>query len=124
MASFCRPSESKKGQHRRWLGFLGEINLDEHVRFLDIPAAPADGLDDSLIEQYHDVWFEDAGKPPWLFAVVNGKHMMFVFDHIITDGRGATQVHGSLLEALDLDLDQDKCPIVRVSPDDVPGFPG
>jgi hypothetical protein len=125
MVHFCRPSETKKGQHRRWLGFLREINLDDHVRFLDVPAAAADGLDDGLIEQYHDIWFEDPEKPPWLFVVVNGKHALFVFAHVITDGRGATQVHGSLLEALNLGmgLDRDESPIVRVSPDDVPGFP-
>jgi hypothetical protein len=125
MVNFCRPSETKKGQHRRWLGFLREINLDDHVRFLDVPAAAADGLEDDLIEQYHDIWFEGPEKPPWLFVVVNGKHALFVFDHIITDGRGATQVHESLLEALNLGmgLDRDESPIVRVSLDDVAGFP-
>lgn len=81
------------------------MNLDNHVRFLNDHVPAAEGVDDALIEQYHNVWFDDPEKPPWLLVVVNGKHAVFVFDHIVTDGRGATHVHGSLLEALNLELD-------------------
>ncbi|CRG88908.1 hypothetical protein PISL3812_05943 [Talaromyces islandicus] len=127
MVTWCRPSETKKGQHRRWVGFLRELNLDGHVRFLNdhhhdrVPAA--EGLDAALFEQYHDIWFDDPEKPPWQLLVVNGKHVVFVFHHLVTDGRGATQVHRSLLEALDFDFDRDESPIVQVSADTVPGFP-
>lgn len=98
--TFCRPSKTKTGQHRRWSAFLRQINLDDHVKFINIPAEEeAKGLT-TTIERYHNLWFEPSKKPAWQLVVVNGRHMLFVYDHYITDGRGGTYILESILDAL------------------------
>lgn len=37
MIYFWRLSEKKTSQHRCWSGFLRQINLDDHVKFMEIP---------------------------------------------------------------------------------------
>jgi hypothetical protein len=97
---YCLPSKTKSGQHRHWTDFRRVINLDEHVKFIDIPAEEeATGLTATL-EKYHGLWFDPVVRPPWQLVVVNGKHMLFVYDHYLTDGRGGTFILESILEAL------------------------
>ncbi|OKL62171.1 hypothetical protein UA08_02770 [Talaromyces atroroseus] len=132
MVSFARPSERKTSQHRRWSGFLRQVNLDDHVKFVEISTEKErEGLR-STIESYHGLWFDDISeRPPWSLFVVNGRHAIFVFHHYITDGRGATYVLGSLLEALNNTTPSEQTenhtspspsPIAPLTLD-VPGFP-
>ncbi|PLB49875.1 hypothetical protein P170DRAFT_454599 [Aspergillus steynii IBT 23096] len=91
MIHFDRLSEEKKHQN-------------EHLEFVDlsIEDEEARGLG-SVIERYRGMWFEEAStdsKPPWKLIVINARHVLFVFDHYITDGRGAVAFHESLLDAL------------------------
>lgn len=100
VTNFCRPSETKSGHHRCWSAFLKEINLDDHVKFIDISAEEeATGLT-PIIAKYHGLWFEPSKRPPWQLVVVNGKHVLFIYDHYITDGRGSTYILESILDAL------------------------
>ncbi|KAJ5390196.1 uncharacterized protein N7496_001264 [Penicillium cataractarum] len=128
---YYRDSKKKSGQHRCWSAFRQLINLDEHVKFIDIPAEEeATGLTATL-ERYHDLYFDPAERPPWQLVVVNGKHMLFVYDHYLTDGRGGTYILESILEALnspEQDLNNSPkqsiftLPFVKLTTD-IKGFP-
>lgn len=122
MTYFHGQSEKKQTNHRCFSGFLRYINLDDHVKFLEIPAEEESDLT-ATIEQYHDVWFDQSERPPWQLIVVNGVHVLLVFDHYITDGRGATLILASLQRALNsLNWDGDDSPIVELTTE-VQGFP-
>ncbi|KAJ5622946.1 hypothetical protein N7490_011551 [Penicillium lividum] len=123
--TFSRPSTTKKNRNRRWSGFLRQIDLDNHVKFVHISEKEEKAGLGATIQRYHNIWFEDVSeKPPWQFIVVNGKHVLFVFDHYLTDGRGATYILGGLLKALNQPSKTvvDDSPIVKVAPK-LPGFP-
>ncbi|CAG8415054.1 unnamed protein product [Penicillium salamii] len=123
MVYFDGPSEKKKSNHRCMSGFLRSVNLDDHVEFLDIPEEK-EGLNlTGLIERYHRTWFDHSKRPPWQFIVVNGRQTLLVFDHYVTDGRGATFILDSLQEALNLPAqDETDSSIVQLT-SEVKGFP-
>lgn len=122
MVRLVKPSQDKKGQHRCWTGFLRQIDLKNHVKFVDICGQPSMN---SLLERYHGLWFTDEALPPWQLVVVNGREVLFIFDHIITDGRGATTIQAALLEALNeiQEDDQERDDSIAEFTADVPGFP-
>lgn len=108
MIHFDQLSEEKK--HRRVSAYRSVIDLDEHVDFVcaAIEDEDARGLG-SVMERYRGMWFEEAStesKPPWKLIVINARHALFVFDHYITDGRGAVAFHESFLDALNSTNDQ------------------
>lgn len=124
--TFARPSATKKSHHRRWTGYLREINLDNHVKFIQISAEEEKAGLRGTMQRYHGMWFENISqKPPWQLIVVNGRHVIFVFDHYVTDGRGATYILGSLLEALNNpneETHKETSSVIGVTLN-VPGFP-
>ncbi|KAJ5891838.1 uncharacterized protein N7473_008066 [Penicillium subrubescens] len=121
--TFCRPSETKSGQHRRWSAFLQQINLDDHVKFINIPAEEeAQGLTATL-ERYHNLWFEPSIKPAWQLVVANGRHLLFVYDHYITDGRGGTYILESILDALNSPKQELVNSSILEFTTDIKGFP-
>ncbi|KAJ5768948.1 hypothetical protein N7520_003507 [Penicillium odoratum] len=123
--TFSRPSTTMKNRNRRWSGFLRQIDLDNHVKFVHISEKEEKTGLSATIQRYHNIWFEDVSeKPPWQLIVVNGKHVLFVFDHYFTDGRGAAYILGGLLKALNQPSKTivDDSPIVKVAPE-LPGFP-
>ncbi|CAG8925771.1 unnamed protein product [Penicillium salamii] len=123
MVYFDGPSKKKKSNHRCMSGFLRSVNLDDHVEFLDIPEIEEELSLTGLIERYHRTWFDHSKRPPWQFIVVNGRQTLLVFDHYITDGRGATFILDSLLEALNLpDQNENDSSIVQLT-SEVKGFP-
>ncbi|GFF73116.1 hypothetical protein IFM61392_04672 [Aspergillus lentulus] len=123
ITTFCRPSETKSGQHRRWSAFLRQINLDAHVKFINIPAEEEGKGLTATIENYHGLWFEPSIRPAWQLVIVNGRHILFVYDHYITDGRGGTYILESILEALNSPIEEFvNSSIVEISTD-VKGFP-
>lgn len=123
MIYFDGQSEKKKNNHRCMSGFLRSINLDDHVKFLDIPEEEVKVGLTALFERYHRIWFDQSKRPPWQFIVINGRQTLLVFDHYITDGRGATFILNSLLEALNLPTqDENDSSIVQLT-SKVEGFP-
>ncbi|KAJ6088455.1 hypothetical protein N7486_009716 [Penicillium sp. IBT 16267x] len=126
MVTFARPSATKKSHHRRWTGYLRQINLDNHVRFIQISPEEEEAGLRTTMERYHGLWFENISEtPPWQLIVVNGRHTLFVFNHYLTDGRGATYILGGLLEALNKPsekTDEATSPLIEVTLN-VPGFP-
>jgi hypothetical protein len=123
MTYFHGQSEKKQSNHRCFSGFLRCINLDDHVKFLEISAEEEKSGLTPTIEKFHGVWFDRSERPPWQLIVINGRHVLLVFDHYITDGRGATSILASLQEALNSpDLDGDDLPIVELTTE-VQGFP-
>jgi hypothetical protein len=122
--TFCRPSEKKAGQHRRWSAYLQQINLDDHVKFINISAEEeARGLT-ATIEKYHNLWFEPSVRPAWQLVVVNGRHVLLVYDHYITDGRGGTYILESILDALNSSKQEEpvNSSILEFKPE-IKGFP-
>ncbi|KAJ5901883.1 Alcohol acetyltransferase [Penicillium taxi] len=118
-----RPSEKKKNNHRGFSGFLRHINLDDHVIFRQIPVEEEKKGLTTIMEEYHNVWFDHTDRPPWQLIVVNGKHVLLVYDHYITDGRGSTFIISSLLDALNSpDGDEDDSSVVELTME-VKGFP-
>ncbi|KAJ5347917.1 Alcohol acetyltransferase [Penicillium brevicompactum] len=116
MIYFDGPSETKKSNHRCWSGFLRSVNLEDHVKFLEISEDEKEIDMTGLIEQYHRVWFDQSARPPWQFVVINGRQTLLVFDHYLTDGRGATLILDSLLEALNCPArDEDSSSIVHLT---------
>ncbi|KAJ5543637.1 Alcohol acetyltransferase [Penicillium frequentans] len=123
MIYFHGQSEKKIHNHRCLSGFLRSINLDDHVKFLDIPEEEEKVGLTALIERYHRIWFDQSKRPPWQFIVVNGRQTLLVFDHYITDGRGATFILDSLLEALNSPIqDGNDSSIVQLT-SKIKGFP-
>ncbi|KAK9350309.1 alcohol acetyltransferase [Lipomyces doorenjongii] len=95
-----RSSQKKNGNHRLWEARLNTINLKTCVEFVQY-----DGEDQGLqrvIEKSHNEWFstEDKIRPWWKLVVVNGAHVLFVYHHMIGDGRSGYAFHRSLLAAL------------------------
>ncbi|KAK9350504.1 alcohol acetyltransferase [Lipomyces doorenjongii] len=95
-----KSSQKKKGNHRLWEARLNTINLKDCVEFVQY-----DGKDQGLqevIEKAHNEWFttEEKTRPWWKIVVVNGAHVLFVYHHMIGDGRSGYAFHRSLLAAL------------------------
>jgi hypothetical protein len=123
MIYFYRDSEKKKSQHRSFSGVLGQINLDDHVEFLEIPTEEEKAGLTATIERYHSVCFDPSARPLWRLVIVNGRHALLVFDHFVTDGRGSTYILDALLEALNSPNDEDIDSSVVDLTTKVKGFP-
>lgn len=96
-----RPSSKKAGHHEGWKGRLKSIDLKTCTTFID-------NYDDSelgmraLFQRAHNEWFdvEDMTRPLWRLIIVNHVHVIFVWQHLVCDGKGGIAFHKSLLGAL------------------------
>ncbi|KAK9322293.1 alcohol acetyltransferase [Lipomyces orientalis] len=95
-----KPSQKKTGNHRLWEARLNTINLKDCVEFVQYDGE-GQGLQ-RVIEKSHNEWFssEDKTRPWWKLVVVNSAHVLFVYHHMIGDGRSGYVFHRSLLAAL------------------------
>ncbi|KAM5349578.1 hypothetical protein ACJ41O_006083 [Fusarium nematophilum] len=114
---------SKKGHHVLQLAALHEIDLDTCVEFLD-DEEPTAGPE--VIERLHNEWLWtdeqfNCRQPWWKVVVLGGRQVVFVFHHMICDGRFGQSFHQEFLAALN-DSDgaqQDSTRIVKVGPERV-----
>jgi hypothetical protein len=123
MVYFYRESEKKKSHHRSFSGVLPQIDLDNHVEFLEISAEEEKAGLTAIIERYHSLWFDPSAKPLWRLVIVNGKHALLVFDHFVTDGRGSTFILDTLLEALNSPYEENGDSSLIDLTTDIKGFP-
>lgn len=123
MVYFLRESTKKSSQHRLFSGLLPQIDLDKHVEFIEIPVEEETCGLTATIERYHGHWFDRSAQPPWKLVIVNDRHALLVFDHLITDGKGSTFILESLLQALNTpSVEDNDSPIVEISTE-IKGFP-
>lgn len=96
-----KPSATKKDSTQAWLGKLKKINLEDCVSFLEDYDDSQQGMT-RLFEAQHNTWFDaySTTKPLWRVIVVNRRHVIFVWHHIICDGVGGVAFHKTLLSSL------------------------
>jgi hypothetical protein len=95
------PSTTKKGSTRAWLAKLETIDLEECVSFLDNYDDSQPGMA-QFFEDQHNTWFDTSSttKPLWRVVVVNRRHAVFIWHHIICDGMGGVAFHRTLVSCL------------------------
>jgi Alcohol acetyltransferase len=93
---------TKKGHHILHLALLNSINLDTCVEFID-----DDGLSigPEFFERVHREWpwTSDEPKPEqpwWKVMVIGRRQVVFVFHHVVCDGRFGLIFHREFLAAL------------------------
>ena len=100
---FRRPSERDNDKHRRWKGYLKEINLDNCVSFVGDTFVDDKGLG-PIIEKLRQLWFHQASleheQTLSRLVVVNGEHAIFVYEHTIGDGRLGLLFYTSQMDGL------------------------
>lgn len=99
-----RPSETYKNKQRLWEARLFSINLEDHVQFVEIESADTvDGMRRVIQDIHNQDWLEpeDDVHARWRIKVVNGRHVIFAYDHFIADGLSGFAFHKSLSRALD-----------------------
>lgn len=101
LTSLLRPSSKKEGNHRGWNGRLKNIDLEGCTTFLDNYDDSELGIQ-ALFQKTHNEWFdlEDSTRPLWRLIIVNHVHVLFVWQHLVCDGKGGIAFHKSLLAAL------------------------
>lgn len=98
--SLCTaPSIKYKGQHALHLALLNTIDLETVV---DIVEDDGLGITISLIEQCHNDWSFAVDEPdmPWWKVLVKGQDVLFVYHHLLGDGRSGQSFHREPLDAL------------------------
>lgn len=96
---------SVEGKHRIWEAQVRTVNLEDHVEFVEGEEGEEGGegnadLDAAVAKAHNERFPMGSGKPLWRVVVVNGRYVLFVFDHINVDGRSGMAFHRSLLAAL------------------------
>ncbi|KAM6516936.1 hypothetical protein FSOLCH5_007885 [Fusarium solani] len=110
------PRASDNGKkHLLVLAALHEIDLETCVEFLD-DHEPTSGPE--ILERLHNewLWTDETFNPrnPWWKIVVLGRQeVVFVFHHIVCDGRFGHFFHRKFLEAIN-SFDQDQKPVARI----------
>jgi hypothetical protein len=124
LARVAEMAPSKKGRHILQRMLLHTVNLDSCVEFIEQESLE---IDAQFIENVHNKEWNwttvEPGRPWWKLIVVNGRHAVFVFHHMICDGAFASMFHRDLLAALNaLPDDQENAepdPIIRLDPNTV-----
>ncbi|KAH7140296.1 alcohol acetyltransferase [Dactylonectria estremocensis] len=117
-----KASKNRK-QHRLLLAAMHEIDLETCVEFHDDEEPVASP---KVIERLHNEWCWtdeqfNPRKPLWKVVVLGGREVVFVFHHMICDGRFAQIFHREFLATIN-SFDQDHKPsshIVKVDPERV-----
>ncbi|KAH7187997.1 alcohol acetyltransferase-domain-containing protein [Fusarium oxysporum] len=118
-----REASNNGKQHRLLLAAMHEIDLETCVEFHD-DEEPVAGP--KVIERIHNEWCWtdeqfNPRKPLWKVVVIGGCEVVFVFHHIICDGRFGQMFHHEFLSAIN-SFDQDHKPysyIAKVDPERV-----
>ncbi|KAM0421374.1 hypothetical protein ACHAPT_010909 [Fusarium lateritium] len=117
-----KPSDNGK-KHLLFLAALHEIDLETCVEFLD-DHEPASGPE--VLERLHNEWILtdetfNPRKPWWKIVVLGRREVVFVFHHIVCDGRFGHFLHRKFLEAINSFDENQKPPsqIVKIDPERV-----
>ncbi|KAK9239159.1 alcohol acetyltransferase-domain-containing protein [Lipomyces kononenkoae] len=94
----AQSSQKKKSNHRLWEARLDDIKLEDVVEFVHTESKHLR----RILESAHNEWFDtkDRSRPLWKLVVVHGTHVLFVYHHMIADGRSGYAFHQSFLAAL------------------------
>ncbi|KAF7553117.1 hypothetical protein G7Z17_g3866 [Cylindrodendrum hubeiense] len=113
----------KKGRHGLRLAALHEIDLTTCIEFRDDEAPNANA---KIIERLHNEWdWTDEQfnprQPWWKVVVLGGQEVVFVFHHIVCDGRFGHFFHRQFLAALNSFNEDDKpsSNIIKIDPESV-----
>ncbi|RTE83826.1 hypothetical protein BHE90_001649 [Fusarium euwallaceae] len=110
------PKASSKGKkHLLLLAALHEINMETCVEFLD-DHEPSSGP--KVLEKLHNEWLwtdetSNPQQPWWKIVVLRRQEVVFVFHHIVCDGRFGHFFHRKFLEAIN-SFDQDQKSVDRI----------
>lgn len=93
--SYIRALE-KSGHERRAVR-LNQVDLRECISFVDDPETQVN----DVLENDEFQWFERKNQlPEWRLAVLNGKHVIFLFNHLCCDGLSTMAFYRSFASAL------------------------
>ncbi|WAO91617.1 Hypothetical protein NCS54_00909700 [Fusarium falciforme] len=118
-----RKASKNRKQHRLLLAAMHEIDLETCIEFHD-DEEPVAGP--NVIERLHNEWCwtdeqSNPRTPLWKVVVLGGREVIFVFHHIICDGRFGQIFHREFLATIN-SFDKDHKPsshIVKVDPERV-----
>lgn len=114
-------ASGKKGHHDVRHLLLHTVNLDYCVEFVEREGADVDAR---FIEEVHNKgWYwtsVEPGQPWWKVIVLNRRSVVFVFHHMLCDGRFGVMFHRDFLAVLNSpsgDLPSSALdPIIRIDP--------
>ena len=88
----------RKGRHTMHIAMLNEIDLEACVDFIEEESL---GITAEQIERAHNQWYFDEADGPWFrLWIVNGRTVVFIFHHLVADGRSGYIFHQQFLASL------------------------
>lgn len=97
-----RPSDRDKKKQIVWEARLKSLDLEKLIEYRDVTEAETDDGMHRIIEELHNEHFDPLVKtlPLWRVVVINGRHLIFIYDHLIADGLSSYSFQRSLLKEL------------------------
>ena len=88
----------RNGRHTMHIAMLHEVDLEGCVEFIEEESS---GITAEQIERAHNQWYFDEPDRPWFkLWVINGRTLVFIFHHLVADGRSGYTFHQQFLASL------------------------